>query len=144
MTDHMDIEQRLKRDSPHPPPPLRARVLDAVDNALAADHAGSNAGWLAGLAAALLIGMNLALIAGEQQFLPPPVAETDRLDPSDLVAKVRQALPELNDQQTRDLALSLSLHRKASLVPIAEPRPTRYPQSTDAKETQHGTPAALD
>jgi hypothetical protein len=141
MMDHTDMERRLKMASPDTPSQLRARVLDAVSDELGLMPGRNNGAWFAGLAAALLIGMNLAMIAGEQLELSPAIAVTD---PADLTPAVCQALPELTGPEVRGLALSLSLRSTVGFVPIAEPRPNHRPGSTFGKETPNGTPAALD
>jgi hypothetical protein len=102
MTDRAgdDLETRLRtRPAPPLPPSLRGRVLAAVERPRT-----SRWRFTAGLAASLLIGLNLALLAAAT---PAPPSWSTPL--TERASAIREAHPGLSE----DEAIYLALHESA-------------------------------
>ena len=99
--EHADLEAQLAQRAgaaPPPPPELRARVLAAVKDELAAEPVRRQAFWVgyAMAAAALLLALNMAMVAGESSAgftrQPPTGDSTDARFAQPTMWSVRQGM----------------------------------------------------
>ncbi len=115
MNDEQAIEQRVSACSPELPAHLREHVLRAVHDELTDTSRSLNINWIMGMAATLLIGMNLALYVGHS----PQAHRTARVNIEQTMQRVGAIMPELDDHELWRLALKLSVAETITPLPLA-------------------------
>lgn len=112
-----ELEESLaSRTVPAPPDELRSSVLTAVRGELNARLRTPSNWWpfAAGVAACLLLGLNLAMASINASDYSPD-ASTNTADADQTTRLVRELLPELTDEQARRHALTLTGAKLKSL-----------------------------